>query len=261
MIDTDQASVSPSFSAAHLWSQFCFSWLVGRSFFAKLAVLGALALVGGCGISPVPSPPEDAPTLDESGLSLLGVESLDQVGIISFAAAPGTVDPAEGNVIITNLSQANAPSVVSVSADGSFAVAVSAFPSHVLRFQVVADTRSEPLDLRVDNTGTTLTVVEPVVECLEISPARWLGLDGPTDATSIVIRNLCDVPVDLGPPQFRRGQAGFSFSPTNALSLAPSEVGFITVSANGSAAEFEDVLLIDVLAPEVERRAITVSIP
>ncbi len=227
----------------------------------QLAVLGALAVAGGCGISPVPSPPEDAPTLDENGLSLLGVESLDQIGIISFVAAPGTVDPAEGKVVITNLSESDAPSTVPVAADGSFAVAVSALPSQVLRFQVVAGTRSEPLDLRVDNTGTALTVVEPVVDCFELTPARWLSLDGSDDSTSIVLRNLCDVPVELGAPTLRRGQAALSFSPTSALSLPPSGVAFITVSANGVAAEFEDVLLIDVLSPEVERRAITVSIP
>lgn len=226
-----------------------------------LSAAACLLALAGCSISPVPSPPAEQPDLDADGLGVLGVESIDMFGFVSFDAQPGTVDPAEGTVVVTNLSNADAPSVVAVRSDGSFSIGLAALPLDVVRFQVVADTRSEPVDLTINATATGATIAEPVLECLVFEPGAWVGLELEDDARSITVRNDCDEDVELDAPLLRRGQAGFSFTPTAATTIAAGEVGFITVRSNGSAPEVEDVLFVDVLAPAVERRAITLSVP
>ncbi len=229
----------------------------------KLRLLTLLGLLGlaSCSISPVPSPPADQPDLDADGLGLLGPESIDMDGFVSFDAAPGTVDPAEGTVVVTNLSTTDAPSVVAVREDGSFSIGLAALPTHVVRFQVVAETRSEPVDLQIDASLTEATLVEPILACLVLEPSAWVGLETDEDAYTVLVRNDCEEAVSLGAPLLRRGQAGFSFTPTGATTLEAGDVGFLTVRSNGGAPELEDVLFVDVLAPASERRAITVSIP
>lgn len=224
-----------------------------------ILLLGLLGLAG-CNISPVPSPPAEQPDLDGDGLGLTGPESID-MDIVSFDADPGTVDPPEGVVVVTNLSTDDAPSVVAVREDGSFSIGLSALPTHRIRFQVVAETRSEPVDFEIDATLSGGTIVQPVLTCLTLDPSAWVGLDGGDDARSIVVRNDCEEAVNLAPPLLRRGQGGFSFTPTGSSTLEPGEVGFVTVRSNGDAPEVEDVLFLDVSGPAVERRAITISVP
>jgi hypothetical protein len=103
--------------------------------------------------------------------------------------------------------------------------------------------------------------VTPVLPCLQLEPARWVGLESDQDSRSIALRNECDATVQIDPPSLRRGQAGFSFAATTALEIEAGGVAFITVDANGAGAEVEDVLLLDVVGPEPERRALTISVP
>lgn len=205
----------------------------------------------------------DQPDLDEDGLSLNGPESnLDLEGYVTISAAPGTVDPAEGVVVLTNLDTTDVPSQVAVRDDGSFSIAVVAAGLQVLRLQVVGDdTRSEPVDLALAANVSGFSVVSPVLECLQLEPARWVGLESDQDSRSIALRNECEDTVQIDPPALRRGQAGFSFAATGALEIEPGATAFITVNANGAGAEVEDVLLLDVVSPAAERRAITISIP
>ena len=65
----------------------------------------------------------------------------------------------------------------------------------------------------------------------------------------------------IATPRLRRGQASFTFSPTDSLSIEPGGVSFITVQRESSDGEVEDVLLLDVIEPEPTRRAITLTIP
>jgi hypothetical protein len=226
-------------------------------------LVGLTALLLGCTISPVPSPPVDQPDLDEDGLGINNPETeVDLDSYVTITAAPGTVDPAEGVVVLTNLDTTDLPSQVAVRDDGSFSIAVVAEGLQVLRLQVLgAETRSEPVDLALDANASGFSVVTPVLECLQIEPARWVGLESAEDSRSIALRNECDETVQIDPPALRRGQAGFSFAATSALEIEPGETTFITVNANGVGAEIEDVLLLDIVAPEPERRALTISIP
>ncbi|NUP11331.1 MAG: hypothetical protein HOW73_35240 [Polyangiaceae bacterium] len=240
---------------------------IQRSRFRRrvLTLLAApLALVA-CVVSPQPSPPD--PDLSGDGIELLdpGTEELD--GFLAFEAAPGSVTPAGGVVIVTNLDGTDAPSTVPVRDDGSFAVALPGFPNNVVRFQVDNDgARSEPIDLAVDATGQNASIVDDEPACLRIDPSRFLPLDGAGDTQTIVLTNDCADTIQIDAPRLRRGRAPISFSPTQPFDIAPGENGFVTVRALGEAEvpganETEDVLFFEIVGPTPARRAVTVTLP
>ncbi len=235
-----------------------------RSNAVEWALRGAsllLLLAASCVVSPQPIPPGDEPDLDGDGITVVETSAEDIIGLISFTAAANTVDPATGQVIVTNLETADAPSFVSVQADGSFSVALAGAPTDVIRFQVKQALRSQPVDLRIDATAQAVVLVEDTPSCFVIEPARYAPLEGAGDAVSLVLRNDCEADVRIATPRLRRGQASFTFSPTDSLSIEPGGVSFITVQRESSDGEVEDVLLLDVIEPEPTRRAITLTIP
>jgi hypothetical protein len=223
---------------------------------ARLGLL--LALVGGCVVSPQPSPPDIVFDGDLLGLNP-GVELVAAVS--GFQAAPGTVSPPKGVVVVTNLDDASAPSVAEVQPDGSFAIAVPGFPGQRYRFQAKdGDARSLPFDVRLSSGGDAAARIPPEVDCLVLTPGSWLSLDGPGDVRSIVLTNQCDGAVSIAPPRLRRGLGGFSLTRRSAIQLAPGDVALITVLAS-TGSEPEDLLLLDVVAPVAASRAITLTVP
>lgn len=236
---------------------------IGQTLAALMRVSGAaLALLAAsCVVSPQPIPPADEPSLDGDGIGVVDTSAEDAVGLISFTAAPGTVDPAEGRVIVTNLETDDAPSSVIVASDGSFSVALAGAPTDVIRFQVKQDARSQPVDLRIDATAEGVELVEDSPSCFVIEPARYAPLAGAGDTLSLVLRNECETNVSIDAPRLRRGLASFTFSPTASFSIEPGGVSFITVQRADADGEVEDVLFLDVVEPEPTRRAITLSIP
>ncbi|MBK8940539.1 MAG: hypothetical protein IPM79_23730 [Polyangiaceae bacterium] len=238
------------------------SWLTQSWRLLKQGGLLLSLSLASCVVSPQPSPPGEDPDLDGDGIDIVGAGTEDLNELLTFDAAPGSVDPAKGVVIVTNLERSDAPSRVVVRDDGSFSVALAGFPGDTVRFQVDQDgARSQPVDIAVDATGQVVDVVEDAPACLAIDPARFVALSGAGDAQSIVVRNECEVAVLIDAPRLRRGRGPFTFSPTGALSLEPGEAGFVTVRAVGAADEREDVLFFDVSAPEPARRAITLTVP
>lgn len=228
---------------------------------AALLALGLFAFVG-CVVSPQPSPPIDEPSFDADGLGITETATEDSLTMISFVAAPGTVDPAEGVVVVTNLETSDAPSIATVSDDGSFSIALNGLPTDVVRFQVKqGNVRSQPVDIAIDATAQGFDVIDGAPACLVVDPAKFVALSGQDDARSIILRNQCDSVVRIQPPRLRRGQGAFTFAPTGQLSIDPGAVSFVTVRVEGSAGETEDVLFLDVIEPEVSRRAITLAVP
>lgn len=225
---------------------------------ALLAVFVAVAAAS-CVVSPQPSPPDVILDDDRIGLTP-GVEGF--ASVIGFEAAPGTVKPAQGVVVITNLDADDAPSFAKVEPDGSFAVAVPGQSGQTFRFQAKnGAARSEPVDVAVNTSGTaidTATAVAP--SCLVLDPSGWLALDGAADARSLVIRNDCGVSATIAAPRLRRGLGAFSFSPTTPITVPAGGVATLTVHA-GSGAETEDVLILDVKTPAPGRRSITLTVP
>jgi hypothetical protein len=233
----------------------------GRTSRVEWALASLALLAASCVVSPQPIPPADEPELDGDGISVFDNSAEDAIGLISFTAAPETVFPAEGQVIVTNLETGDAPSFVSVASDGSFSVALVGAPTDVIRFQVKQAVRSQPVDLRIDATAESVEIVEDTPSCFVIEPARYAPLEGAGDSVSLVLRNECDANVRIDSPRLRRGQASFTFSPTSSFTIEPGSASFITVQRADSDGEVEDVLLLDVIEPEPTRRAITLSIP
>lgn len=229
----------------------CKSWLA----------VALATLVAGCVVSPQPSPPGSDPSIDGDGIGSVELaEALDQSNLLSFEAAPGTVDPAEGVVIVTNLDNTDAPSVAAVEADGSFTIALPGFPGDTVRFQVKSGAkRSQPFDVVVGADRVTLTEPAPLPSCLTIDPARWVALDGEGDARNVLVANDCSFSVQIGAPSLRRGKAGFSFSPTQPVPLNPGQTAFFTVRAEAVTGEPEDVLFLDLVGPDVPRQALTLT--
>jgi hypothetical protein len=216
------------------------------------------AVAAGCVVSPQPSPPDLV--LDDDRIGLHPSPALVTT-VINFEAAPGAVHPAEGVVVVTNLDTTEAPSFAKVQPDGSFAIAVPGQAGQTFRFQAKSgDVRSQPADFVVGTGGEAIDKAVEGPACLALDPARWIALGGISAARSIVIHNQCSDAVSLGAPHLRRGLAGFSFTPTTPVTIAAGGVATLTVKA-GAGAETEDVLLLDVTAPELSHRAITLTVP
>ena len=225
----------------------------------SLILVALVALASSCLVSPQPSPPFE-PELAGERIGL--TEAIELTGdLIGFSAPPGTVAPGGGEVLVTNLDDSLSPSVARVASDGSFTIAVPGHPGQRFRFQARNEgQRSEPYDVQVDANATIVTDLAAASSCLTIDPERWLDFDAVGIAHSLVITNACSKTVTIDPPRLRRGRAGFTFSPTNAISLKTDEVATITVIAK-SATETEDVLYLEVTAPNPELRAVTLTLP
>lgn len=215
--------------------------------------------IAGCVVSPQPSPPVDAPELD-GGLVSVGLTPESLLESVTVTGAPGTVDPAEGTVIVTNLDRDDAPSLAPVRPDGSFEIVVGGAVTEVLRLQVRAqDARSAPVDLLLDGSVSGLAPAPVDLACLTIEPDLWMALDGQGDARSLVVTNDCTDAVTIAAPRLRRGLAGFTFAPTAPFELAVGETTTVTVRSTASTQEDEDVLFFEIVAPTAGRRAITIT--
>ncbi|WP_437626099.1 hypothetical protein [Sorangium sp. So ce1151] len=225
------------------------------------AVVALLAvLLGGCVVSPQPSPPVLDPIVDGE---LVGVSG--EFGIlrnqISVEGRPGAVAPAEGLIVVTNLDTTDAPVLGEVNEDGSFFVTVTASTENILRVQVKQDQRrSRPVDLLLaaSPAGSTLRILDHL-PCLEMEPDAWVTVEG--GARDVVIRNTCADDVSIEAPRLRREGGPFSVSPAAAFVVPSGESTLVTVRVDGGGAEREDVLFLDVTAPEPGRRALTLTLP
>ncbi|WP_437290521.1 hypothetical protein [Sorangium sp. So ce406] len=223
------------------------------------AVVALLAvLLGGCVVSPQPSPPVHEPFLDGG---LVGVpESFVQQDQISIQGQPGAVEPAEGVVLVTNLDSLDAPVLAEVADDGSFLVTLTASEEQVLRLQAKqGERRSAPVDVVL--AGSPISGTHRALDhlpCLEID--TWVSFEGGAGARDVVVRNTCAEDVAIEAPRLRRGAAPFSVSPAAAFVVPAGETGLVTVRADGGGVEREDVLFLDVTSPEPGRRALTLTL-
>ncbi|WP_437562079.1 hypothetical protein [Sorangium sp. So ce542] len=222
------------------------------------AVVSALlaVLLGGCVVSPQPSPP----VLDGA---LVGVkdEPMVLVDQIALEGKPGAITPAEGVIVVTNLDTLDAPVVADVNPDGSFIATVMARTEHVLRMQVKqGELRSEPADLRLAGPSSTEKTLDHL-PCLELTPGAWVTFEADGGARDVVVRNGCAEGVSIEAPRLRRGAAPFSVSPEAPFVVPPGGSTVVTVRADGDGDEREDVLFLDVTAPEPGRRALTLTLP
>ncbi|WP_437680856.1 hypothetical protein [Sorangium sp. So ce131] len=214
-------------------------------------------LLGGCVVSPQPSPPVivlDGDLIASSPDPMILRTTTTVVG------GAGAVDPPEGVIVATNLDTTAPPVVAEVNADGSFQVEVEATTTQVVRLQAKQEGyRSQPVDVLLAEdpaSGTT----PPELTCLGLEPGAWVSLDLGA-AADVVVRNTCAEEVAFDAPRLRRGSSPFTVSVTAPFVVPAGGSTVITVRADGDGEEREDVLLLGFTAPVIGRRALTLTIP
>ncbi|MEJ7730362.1 MAG: hypothetical protein WKG00_14230 [Polyangiaceae bacterium] len=224
-----------------------------RRFAALFAVLAV-----GCGVDPLPEPPAPAPQLlgDFDG----GVCSACD-GQASVSGASGSVVDAD-SVWAVNLDREAPPVVVPVASDGSFGLFLPAIEGDEIRIQARRDDlRSTPLDLVMLVAGGVDEAPRPLSDCF-VLPLELAFADtaiGGLTAGSVRIEHGCAAPLQVDAVVLRAPSSDFSVSvPTLPIVLAPGEFLDVAIDFSPPGAGLrEEVLLIEVSQPEVDRRPIT----
>jgi hypothetical protein len=211
--------------------------------------LGLLvALATSCVVSPQPSPPDVI--FDGSRLGLTPtIELLSSV--VGFQAAPGTVSPAEGEVIVTNLDTTDAPERVLGAQRRQLH---HRRPWH----------RRPDLPLPGQDRGSPLRALRPrgqplrsrassvVAERASLRGASIRALGRPRRRRRRALRSCCATSARTRcSPTLRAfvvASAASPSAPRRRSRSAPGEETTLTVRA-GEGAEVEDVLLVDVTTP------------
>jgi hypothetical protein len=223
-----------------------------------------LAVSFGCAGTPQTDPPNTrvtdppdapAPELDGEHLELEPTTRGPSGPARVLVGSAGAVSPPAATVHLTNLDSTDAPVEAEANADGSFRIEFGAELGAQLRLQVRADgQRSEPLDLVVDAGG--LVPFVPELGCWTTDPEFELELVGPSSAP-IELFNDCAQPLVVAGVALRTTSSPFLVSAA-ASELAPDSSAQVTVSyAPTESSVSEEVLLIEVGAPAVDRRSIT----
>ena len=209
----------------------------------------ALALLAlGCVGVPQPEPP-----------------SLDPVGVtpiprgrntaFAYAVAPGSIEPARGQLWVVGLDDVTDPLLLPVLDDGS--VAEFEVSSSVIRVQARnGDERADPWDFaRVADEATLLAPANP---CAAIDLELEVGSVqvGREVTATVAIVNDCAEAVVLGAAAMRRpSDLRIDAAPSR---VEPGSRALFTVALTPSAVGLrEEVLLIPIESPTPERRAVT----
>jgi hypothetical protein len=226
-----------------------------------LTLLVYLTSLSSCGINPVPEPPSveplDPPATETITLApdmLMSTIDVDVVG------APGSAEPG-AQIWAVNIDDTKAPVLADVQADGSFALTVQGFANDEVRLQVRSgQRRSEPVDVVIPvEAGPAVLVARPLAACLSLTPASELVLPLPTGSqppsASILIENRCGAEASITDVRLR--------VPTDAFALEAPDVTvpaggstLVTVRAYGAPGS-EEILLIQIGTPDVDRRPVT----
>lgn len=220
-----------------------------------LRLVLTLALFG-CAVSPQPTPPNLDPQ------RIMGTGGPEAVSQPTVNGAAGAVDPAEGAVVLTNLDRDVAPVAEPVRADGSFVITVAGALTDELRLQVRSgDVRSEPLDVVSIDGEVYMEAERPLAGCFMVDPAYELdfGVVRSSARRSIELRNDCPDRVELA-PRFRMGSTAFSLEGMPSGVDPGERVEVIVVASAPVGAIDEETLLIEVSAPMVDRRPITLFV-
>ena len=210
----------------------------------------------GCAGTPQTDPPNiQDPELDSGQIE---VEPPPR----SFGAPPwvlvgsaSAVTPPEALLHLTNLDSTDVPVAAQANADGSFRIEFGAELGDELRLQVRADgQRSEPLDFVLEAGGLVRSV--PALDCWTTDPQFELELVGPSSAP-IELVNHCDQPLVLTGVRLRTTSSPFSVSAAPSEVAAGRRASFTVSYAPTESSGSEEVLFIEVGAPAVDRRPIT----
>lgn len=171
---------------------------------------------------------------------------------------PGSAKPPGATLRAVNLEDVQDPVETVIQQDGSFEVLFSVAIGDEVRVQILAnEQRSEPFDVRVvDDEAPPTRVVHPLA-CLTISPA--LELDLVSGAGVLRVENDCAEAVLLDEPALRRPVQGVRAAVMDwPATVAAGGSLSVPLEVDGTAPpELEEIVFLRVLAPENDRRAIT----
>ena len=221
-----------------------------------LLALAASTPTPGCGFTPVPEPPNINPpdtTLIE------GIAERGDLHVLLEGSA-GAVEP--GLVLwAVNLDSTEPPVTAVSEEDGSFSLTVAGTVEDELRLQVRSDeARSEPVDVVVEETGELHRSAR--MECLRLAPPfdldfETLAVDGRA-TLDVAISNDCTDEVIIDAARIRVEPSDYSVETAMPLSITAGGTAEIDVRLAPTAPGLiEELLLLGISAPEIERRPIT----
>ncbi|MFO0554988.1 MAG: hypothetical protein U0271_41810 [Polyangiaceae bacterium] len=207
----------------------------------------------GCGVNPVPEPPEPGldgdPEADGCGASCDGP--------VRLAGAATESD----RIFYVNLDGAGPPFEVAVAPDGTYQFQSDAQPGDEVRIQPRRGSlRGEPADFLVVDAGALSLAPRPLADCFQ-APAE-IAVDFSSIGSyraSLSLTNQCASELTIASIGARTPTTEFAVSaPATPLALAPGETLSVDIAITSETIAPEEVVLIEISAPVVDRRAITV---
>ncbi len=228
------------------------------------ALLVWTAALGACSLRPQPEPPPAEPQLLLDNVSAVPSHPNAMQGG-SISGAPGAAPPG-ATLRAYNLDNNFPPSVTAANDDGSFELLIDIIAGDEVRIQAITqDARSKPLDVIIGEPESTPTLaVRPLADCVSLAPASELSF-GTLDTSaerSLIVANACDFDIEIGALGMRRPLDGLLIdSPALPASIPSGSSRTWTIRMQppvGATGEIEDVLLVEVDAPERDRRPVTI---
>lgn len=220
--------------------------------------ISVVVLLAGC-VATETGNPSARPELDPAvveGEVIPNDPMLPSPPMVAVRGRAGSVDPPTGQIRGWGLERTGPAAFADVDAEGGFVLYVHAAESEPVRLEVEAPdgTRSLPVDVRVSST-TGLMLAMVANDCLAMEPETLFLSTAPGRDVAIVLTNACAEPVDRSEATLRNAESAFSVIDEGPLSIPPGESSTVRVRATGAA---EDIVLIRVLAPRPELRAVSV---
>lgn len=231
-------------------------------------VLAALLLwtaaLGACSLRPQPEPPPAEPQLLLDNVSAIPSHPNAMQGG-SISGAPGAAPPG-ATLRAYNLDNNLPASVTTANDDGSFDLLIDIIVGDEVRIQAITqNTRSKPLDLIIGEPESTPTLaVRPLADCVALAPATELSF-GTLDTSAerpLILANACAFDIEIGALGMRRPLDGLVLdSGTLPVTIPSGSSRTWTLRMQppvGVSGEIEEVLLVEVDAPERDRRPVTI---
>ena len=221
-------------------------------------------LTAACEISPQPLPPpiiKPTPGAPLINVDLLSIEHSNSGP--NLVGADGAVSPAGDVLRVTNLELNDAPLETAVSSTGSFSIGVDALVGNVHRVQAfLAGQPSLPVDL-IGRIGILPdpeleVIVQPLAECLQVDPPLVVGPFEPSEPQTVTISNTCAADMEIGGTSLRLDPSSFEITGA-ILGVLPSgaDTSFVITFNPTGVTSFEDIVFIELVAPEAGRIPIT----